>query len=170
MSSLSGENDRYKFWGLSSLNHIDCDRSGCHNPVNSAILPTRCGTISDVYSLMSLGFCFRAEVVLFVRIRKAVDVGLFPFRTLWNGACQFSSFVCAGMVPTIFLPGWLLFPFTRVLCESAGRDVGRGVCSVLLPLLLRYGTSPLTSQSSVTRTFRQGPLCSPPCLANVLNG
>ena len=106
----------------------------------------------------------------FVRIRKAVDVGLFPFRTLWNGACQFSSFVFAGMVPTIFLPGWLLFPFTRVLCESAGRDIGRGVCSVLLPLLLLYGTSPFTSQSSVTRTFRQGPLRSPPCLANVLNG
>ena len=31
-------------------------------------------------------------------------------------------------------------------------------------------TSPFTSQSSVTRTSRQGPLRSPPCLADVLQG
>jgi hypothetical protein len=122
-----------------------------------------------VYSLISLGFSL-SKGRAFSRIHKAVDVGLLTFRTSWNDACQLSSVAYAGMVPNIFLSGWLLFSFTRVLRESAGRTYRKGMCSVLLPLLLRNGTSPFTSQSSVTRTFRQGPLRSPPCLANVLQG
>ena len=80
------------------------------------------------------------------------------------------SMFCGGMLPPVFLSGWLPFSSTRISQLSAGRYIGRRECFVVLPLLLRNGTSPFTSQSSVTQTFRQGPLRSPPCLANVLQG
>ena len=92
---------------------------------SSAIRPTSCGTISNVYSLISLGFSL-SKGRAFSRIHKAVDVGLLSFRTSWNDACQLSSVACAGMVPNIFLSGWLLFSFTRVLRESAGRTYRKG--------------------------------------------
>ena len=92
---------------------------------SSAIRPTSCGTISNVYSLISLGFSL-SKGRAFSRIHKAVDVGLFTSRTSWNDACQLSSVACAGMVPNIFLSGWLLFSFTRVLRESAGRPYRKG--------------------------------------------
>ena len=90
--------------------------------------------------------------------------------TRMTDACLSPSVGWAWTVPDLSLSGWLPFPLTRVFFISASRHARRGVCSVLLPLLLRNGTSPFTSQSSVTRTFRQGPLRSPPCLANVLQG
>ena len=56
------------------------------------------------------------------------------------------------------------------LPPSDGRNIGRGVCPCCCLFSSGMVTSPFTSQSSVTRTSRQGPLRSPPCLADVLQG
>ncbi len=47
-----------------------------------------------------------------------LDVGLSSADVLLNGACQLSSFTCAEMVPTIFLPGWLLSSFYQSLAQG----------------------------------------------------
>ena len=105
---------------------------------SSAIRPTSCGTISNVYSLISLGFSL-SKGRAFSRIHKAVDVGLLTFRTSWNDACQLSSFACAGMVPSIFLSGWFLSSFYPSLALVFWPIYRKGSVPVLLPLQLRYG-------------------------------
>ena len=106
---------------------------------SSTIRPTSCGTISNVYSLISLGFCFSAKIELLEGSAKRSMSDSFPAVRCGTGRLSFLPLPVPECFRTSSCHACSFFLLPES-CESLLADISDGeVCIVVLPPQLRYG-------------------------------